>query len=247
MKDKKMKTPTRILTTLAILASTFLYSCQKSTKNELSDAQLCLNTASADTALGCVSGISSNVEPLAYSLRCSAIFISQGFGDAASFVNALDSINSSSNCTGTCSATVNALNALKFEAAGTTLQAHWDANNAAAADAFVQCSQADAKIYTQIASLFRLGTLTTMLAYKNLGATYTQDQLALQLANLTPEDVGAIVSITYANTCQNIEDASDSTVAYCAELALAFNSGSSEADIGACLIGKLQNPAHVCP
>ena len=243
-----MKTTTRILTAVAILASAFLYSCQKSTKNELSDAQLCLNTATASTALGCVGGISGNVEPLAYSLRCSAIFISQGFGDAASFVNALSSINSPGNCTTGCSSTVNAMYALTFKAAGVSSPTQLAANNAVAAEAFYQCSQADAKIYTQIASIFRLGTLTSMLAYgATPGAPIDENSLKLALSGLTPTDVGAIVNITYVNTCQNTEKASDSTKAYCAELAKAFNGGATEAAIGTCLIEKLKNPSYSVP
>jgi hypothetical protein len=88
-----------------------------------------------------------------------------------------------------------------------------------------------------------------MLAYKNIGATYTQDQLAAQLSNLTPQDVGAIVTITYANTCQgqDPENISESTQAYCTELEKAFNGGATEADIGTCLIEKLKDPNYSNP
>lgn len=250
MKDNKMKTPTRILSTIAILACTFLYSCQKSQKNELADAQLCLNTATSSTAMSCVSGLSENIEPLAYSLRCTAIFVSQGFGDAASFVNALDSINSTGNCAGGCSSTINAMYALTFTSAGVSNPTELAANNAAAADAFAQCSLADAKIYTQIASIFRLGTLTSMLAYGvSGGAPITEDSLKAAVASgaLDAATVGAIVSVTYENTCQNTTNASDSTVQFCAELSTAISAGTTEAQIGACLIAKLENPSYTGP
>lgn len=246
MKNYKM-----ILTLAAFTTSTFLYSCTESSTSDLQDAQLCLNTAASDSsALSCVEKISSDTSPLAYSLRCSAIFISQGFGDAASFVDALDSINGgSSGCGGGCSSTVSALNALRFEAADVTTVDGRAANNAAAASAFTQCSQADAQIYTQIASLFKLGTLTSMLAYSTVSGTLTETDLenALNSGNLDAETVGQIVSVTYEATCQNTEDASESTQAYCSELAAAIAGGADNTAIGQCLIDKLADPNATCP
>ena len=243
-----MNKSTRLLTCLALLTSSVFYSCQKSSKSDLSEAQLCLNTATASSALNCVSKIADNVQPLAYSLRCSAIFISQGFGDASSFVNALDSINHPGSCTGGCSSTMNAMLALSFNQGNLSFSTVRDANNAAAADAFAQCSKADAKIYTQIASIFRLGTLTSMAAYQvSLGAPITETDLKNSVLSLSPSDVGALVNITYANTCQNPEDATDSSKTYCAELGAAIAAGGSEAAIGSCLLNKLKTPAYPCP
>lgn len=237
------------MTFFSIVLTTMLFSCKESDTSALQDAQLCLNKAAQSEALDCVTKIESDVSPLAYSLRCSAIFISQGFGDAADFVNALDSINSGGNCSGGCSSTVNVLYSLNFTAAGTGNSTARDANNAAAEAAFTQCRQADAKIYAQIASLFKLGTLSAMAAYgASGGSPITQDNLEAAIATLTPSDVGAVVTATYGIACtQNIEDQSDSTKQYCAELKAALDSGSTDTDIGNCLINKLQNPSYVCP
>ncbi len=236
-----------LLPVLAVLMTTALYSCKESDTSKLQDSQLCLNTATNATAMACVENISGDLSPIAYSLRCSAIFISQGFGSAVNFVDALKSINEPANCTG-CSPTVNALNSFKFTSAGVSSSIDRDANNAAAASAFTQCSQADAKIYTQIASLFRLGTLTSMLAYSiSLGAPYTQDDLVAQIQNLTPADVGAIVTVTYSATCQNLENASDATKTYCAQLKTALDGGSNEIEIGQCLMKKLEDPSYTGP
>lgn len=248
-----MKHYKKILTLTGFIAATFLFSCQKKTAtNDLQDAQLCLNKADEGSAMACVDKISSDSSALAYSLRCSAIFITQGFGDAVSFIDALDSINGGSgSCTGGCSSTVSALNALKFEAAGISTGTERDANVAAATEAFEQCSQADAKIYTQIASLFKLGTLTSMLAYSivGTGGALTEDDLktALTSGSMDASTVGAIVTVTYENTCQNTEDASDSTIAYCTELQKAVDGGATEAQIGQCLIEKLKDPSYSVP
>lgn len=241
-----MKKNRLLLPALAVMLTSALFSCQESDTSKLQDAQLCLNSATASSALGCVDKIADDSSPIAYSLRCSAIFISQGFGSAANFVDALKSINDPANCSG-CSSTVNVLNSFKFTAYGTSNSTERDANNAAAALAFTQCSQADAKIYTQIASLFKLGTLASMLAYQNVGSTYTQDDLAAQIQNLTPSDVGAIVTVTYSTACQNLDKASDETKTYCNQLKTAIDGGSTETEIGQCLMEKLQNPSYSGP
>lgn len=242
-----MKKIKLLLPFAAVLMTTALYSCKESDTSKLQNAQLCLNSATAATAMGCVSDISSDQSPIAFSLRCSAIFVSQGYGNAVTFIDALKSINDPANCSG-CSSTVNAINAFKFTAAGVSSSIQRDENNAAANYAFTQCSQADAKIYAQIASLFKLGTLTSMLAYNfSGGAAYTQDDLAAQIQNLPPADVGAIVTTTYSTACNNLDKASDETKKYCAELKTAIDGGSTETEIGQCLMEKLQNPSYSGP
>jgi hypothetical protein len=244
----------KIITTTIFVTATFLFSCSKSSTNDLQDAQLCLNKANESNAMDCVEKISSDTSPLAYSLRCTAIFVTQGFGDAASFVDALDSINGGSGtCTGGCSSTVSALNALTFEAAGVSSPTERTANNTAASNAFTQCSQADAKIYTQIASLFQIGTMTSMLAYSlgasGPGGTVTEDDLkaALLDGSLDAATVGTIVAVTFENTCQNTENSSDSTQAYCTELQTALDGGATNTEIGSCLLIKLADPSSACP
>jgi hypothetical protein len=234
---------------LAILITPAFQSCSKSSTADLQDAQLCLNKATPAEALDCVSKISGDTSPLAYSLRCSAIFISEGFGDASSFINALDNINgnSSGGCGGTCSSTVSALTQFKFTSSGLDASGR-SANNEKAALAFSQCSQADAKIYTQIASLFQLGTLASMLAQATSG---TMDETSLKNAllsgGLSDETIGTIISVTYSTACTNLENASTSTAAYCNEIGNAIKAGYTTTDIGDCIQKKLANSAYVCP
>lgn len=246
-----MKTYRIILTTLGFISATLLFSCEESSTATLQDVQLCLNGAAQGSAAACVEKIANDVSPLAYSLRCSAIFIDQGFGDAASFVDALDSINGGSgSCTGGCSSTVTALTALKFDAAGTGDSTVRQANIDAADEAFTQCSRADAKIYTQLASLFNLGTITAMEAINlGAGANPTEDDIknALENGTLPAATIGNIVTVTYESACADTENASESTIEYCAELQSAISGGATPTEIGQCLLDKLADPAHVCP
>lgn len=251
-----MKTYRILLTTLGFISATLLFSCEESSTSDLQDVQLCLNKAEQGAASACVQKIAGDTSPLAYSLRCSAIFIDQGFGDAASFVDALDSINGGTGCSGTCSSTVAALTSLSFASGDLSDSNVRNANNAAAEAAFANCSKADAKIYTQIASLFQLGTLTTMAAAtlgggvgSGPGGSFTDSDIQAALTDpaVTPAVVGTIVTITYENTCANTEDASDSTKEYCAQLQTAIAGGATPADIGSCLLNTLKTPGYVCP
>ncbi|MGZ3691028.1 MAG: hypothetical protein ACXVAX_05980 [Pseudobdellovibrio sp.] len=247
-----MKNYKKSLLIFGSLVSAFFFSCSKSETNDLHDAQLCLNSATPGSAMNCVSKIAGDTSPLAYSLRCSAIFITQGFGDASAFVDALSNINGGSNgCGGGCSSTVATLQALKFDAAGIANVTDWDANNAAAAEAFAQCSKADAKIYTQIASLFQLGTLTSMMAYSmGVSGTLTETDLknAIVSGTIDATVVGGIVTVTYENTCTgDLSKASDTTKSYCDQLTAAENAGATPQQIGACLLKKLSDPNATCP
>lgn len=251
-----MKNNRLILTAIGFITATLLFSCEESSTSDLQNVQLCLNKAEVGQAAGCVSKISGDNSPLAYSLRCSAIFIDQGFGDAASFVDALDSINGGTGCSGTCSSTVSAITSLSFASGDLSDSNVRAANNAAAESAFQNCSKADAKIYTQIASLFQLGTLTTMAAAtigggtgSGPGGSFTESDIQTALTDpaVTPALVGTIVTVTYENTCADTENASDSTKEYCTQLADAIAGGATPTDIGSCLLNTLANPAYVCP
>lgn len=225
------------------LALTTFSSCQKSDTNALQEAQLCLNKATPAMAQACVAGIASNTTSFANSLRCSSIFISEGYGAANAFVNALDSINTTGTCGGGCSSTVNALTTFKFSSAGVTAQGIID-NNAKAAEAFAVCSASNIKAYTTISSLFKIGTLAAMLA----GVTNpTPDQIKTQISNLPAATLGDLVITTSATVCADTTKASAATKAYCTELAAALASpAATPTSIGACLKLKLVTPGTPC-
>ena len=227
----------------------FIFSCAKSEKNDLKDTQLCLNSAPASQAMACTNKIASDFSAQAYKLRCSAIFISEGFNTPSSFVDALEKINNpTGTCTGGCSPTVGAITALTFKNANNASATDLARSSASANLAFSYCSLAETGIYMQISSLFKIGTLTANLAYAaSGGGALDENQIKTQLANLSNADMGSLAVSTYSATCQNLEKASVSTKIYCAELGTAVNSGGTEAAIGACFKAKLANPSSACP
>lgn len=232
-----------ISTTLAILA---LPSCQKSETNNLQDAQLCLNTATPENARACLTSIESDKTAFADSLRCSAIFIAEGFGSPADLYDALQGMNpDSSSCTTSCSSTIGALVTFSFKSAGVSTPAERDANSATAAEAFTVCSQSDVKFYAQISSLFKIGTLATMAVGV---ATPTPDQIQSIITSLDAGTLGELVTTSYESVCSgDMTDAPDSTVSYCSELSTALASNNSNVDIGNCLKHILETGESSCP
>lgn len=222
-----------IAATLITLLS--FQACQKGELAELQAAQLCLNTATAGTARNCVTNIASNKTEYAESLRCSAIFIEQGFSTPSQFIDALNAINNSSgSCTGGCSSTVGALVVFNFKG-GTSI----------ANEAFTTCSKANVKFYTQVSSLFKLGTLAKLAAGVAESATPTADQIKTGIGSMTDADVGSIVTSTYDTVCADTTNASAETKKYCTELSTAKSKGSTDDLIGACMKTLLQG--GTCP
>ncbi|MFZ3230387.1 MAG: hypothetical protein WA160_09290 [Pseudobdellovibrio sp.] len=226
-------------------------SCQKSSINDLQDAQLCLDKSVPASAKQCVEKIASDTSENGYKLKCAAVFISEGFNSPASFTSALDQIKSptsSHGCTGSCSSTLAVMNSFNFSSGDNTQASNRLKNNNTAAEAFSYCSLSGVKIYEQISSLFKLGTMLTMLTPAvTAGGVPTVAQLQAAVSSLPPADVGAIVMTTYQSTCLNLTGASDSTKQYCAELGTAVAGGTTETAIGTCLIAKLNNPSATCP
>lgn len=241
-----MKMHRLFLTVTAALTFMTFQSCQKSDTNALQEAQYCLNKASSGQARGCVAGIASNTSAYSKSLKCAAIFISEGFGSASSLATALDTINTPGTCPGGCSSTVNAMATFNFKSAGVTLPAERAANNVTAADAFSECSGSGVKSYVTISSLFKIGTMTSMIAYglNGPGAAPTPAQLEIAIAAMDDATVGSLVITTSAAVCADTTNASDATKTYCAELAVALASPTgTPASIGACMKAKLANPS----
>ncbi len=230
------------------LTLAFFFSCAKSEKNDLKEAQLCLNDSAPSQARSCMEKISSDQSPQANKLRCAAVFISEGFNTPSSFIDALDQITKpTSTCTGGCSSTVVAVTGLSFKNANNNSVTDRDRSNAVANEAFTYCSLAETNIYMQISSLFKIGTTAANLAYGlNGGATPTPDQIKAAVATIPDADMGAITVSTYNASCGDTTNASDSTKKYCEELGYAVNKGGTQDQIGACVKARLADPNAVC-
>lgn len=235
-------------TLISLTLVSTLFSCQKSSQENLKEAQLCLNNSAASEARACLDKISSDTSAQAYKLRCAAVFISEGFNSPTSFTSALDQLNGSGSCSGGCSSTVDTMNVFNFHSGNNTDATNRQRNLDVSEEAFNYCSAAETNIYMQISSIFRIGTLLSMTAYAATGGTTpTIDQMKSSISSLPASDVGAIVVTTYQTTCSDLTTASDATKKYCTELGVAVNAGGSQTQIGDCLKNKLSNPSYTCP
>ena len=226
----KINLQTLIFTISATLAILALPSCQKSETNNLQDAQLCLNTATQDTARDCLTSIESDKTAFADSLRCSAIFIAEGFGSPADLYKALEGMSPTNS-----GSTIDALVTFSFSKLGTDSIEKRNANKATAIDAFKVCSQSNVKFYTQISSLFKIGTLAAMDVI-TANQAVNSGTIKNIIANFDPATLGEIVTTSHASVCSgDMTDAPDSTVSYCSELSAALANHTTPEAIGICL------------
>lgn len=225
-------------------------SCKKSELEDLKNAQICLNTSPAADARTCVASLSGDNSELANALKCSAVFISEGFGTPTSLLSALDQItNTTGSCTGGCSSSIDAMASLNFDS-GDLSQAGDRAENVATANEAVgYCAASGVKIYSQISSIFKIGTDLSMLAYATSGGgAIDADDLQTEITNLNDADLGNLVLTTYASACNgSAESQADSTAEYCAELSTAIAGSTSATVVGNCMKLKLDDPNAVCP
>lgn len=241
--------PNKTITLVSLLTLNFLFfSCAPSEKNDLKDAQMCLNTSPASEARNCLTKIASDSSAQAYKLKCAAVFISEGYNTPSSFIDALDQLSSKpGSCTGGCSSTINALTSLTFKNDDNASATDRAQSDAVADEAFEYCSKSETSIFLQISSLFKIGTKAANIAFSlTSGAANTADTIKNAIGQISDADMGSIVQSTYSSSCQDTSSASDSTKKYCAELSTAVSGGATNEQIGACMKAKLANPSATC-
>lgn len=79
---------------LVTLTSTFLFGCGSATDvDKIGDAQQCLNSATATTAMACTSKVDGLSSAGAYNIRCAAAFVREGFANPTKYTNAFSNLN----------------------------------------------------------------------------------------------------------------------------------------------------------
>lgn len=243
---KKTVKPSHLLLATLTLAVFGLTACEKESEMDtIKDAQMCLNKAAPADAQACVSKIASNTSPQANQLKCAAYFIQENLGSPTGLIEAIDASNTDNSCA-SCSGSMAIISQLKFSSTGNAVT---DAANADAA--FNVCSASGVGIYTQLASMVNIATITGAA----LGANATAQDYATAIAALPPsgvEAIGSIVLQTYSSSCESGTPANGDASElqkYCSELSGAV-AEATPADVGACIQYKLtgQNyPGLPCP
>lgn len=226
------------IATLTLISLSF-FSCKKGDSDDMLEAQYCLNKAANSEARACVSKIESKGTPSAYKLMCASVFISKGFGSVSSFASAIDQIThpSGGGCTGNdCAGSLNAMNVMNFGTDAT-----------AASQAVDFCTKSQVVAYSQMSSMFSIGTQMKIALGNTSNPSATDLENAVQA--IPDSTLGSIVNQTYSSSCSDLTNASNETKQYCAQLQVAVsNTDGSNAAVGAFLKNCLQNPGvGVCP
>ncbi|WP_409478950.1 hypothetical protein [Pseudobdellovibrio sp. HCB154] len=240
---KKTVKPSHLLLATVTFAVFGLTACEKESEMDtIKDAQMCLNSAAPAGAQACVSKLASNTSPQANQLKCAAYFIQENLGSPTGLIEAIDASNTDTSCA-SCSGSMAIISQLKFSSSGVPAT---DIANADAA--FSVCSASGVGIYTQLASMVNIATVTGAA----LGANADANDYATAIAAVDASTLGNIVIETYESSCDS-NSSSDSDESelqkYCTELSGAV-AEATPADVGACIKYKLtgQNyPGLPCP
>ncbi|MBC7370756.1 MAG: hypothetical protein H7326_04275 [Bdellovibrionaceae bacterium] len=176
-----------------------LISCGAKDSDKIGEAQLCLDKAVQGAAAGCMEKISGIESKGAYTLRCSAGFIDEGFTQPARFKSAFDALSTSGGLN-----TEAFFGVLAFNS-----KANSTANKNFASETYLNCTKSEAKGMMLLGSMATTATTLAALAvggpYVN-GAQPTPAQIngALTAALGDPvalAAIGSAVSTTYTASC----------------------------------------------
>jgi hypothetical protein len=126
---------------LVTLTSTLLFGCGSATDvDKIGDAQQCLNSATATTAMSCTTKVEGLSSTGAYNIRCAAAFVREGFANPTKYTTAFSNLNNGQG-------TANFMGLVSFSSTGVIAT---DASNANTT--FNDCYKAAAKGKTLISA-----------------------------------------------------------------------------------------------
>ena len=220
-----MRLKTYVMAGALVLSGGFLTGCETSEDDSVNQAQACLDKAtdatSADACAAKVAGISG---ARAAVIRCSAIFIGQGFTTQST--KFLDAFNALKNKDAGTNSTISMISYLSFS--GT------DMNDAIAkADAAVtHCTETGLEGMIMFANMAKLSTNLKAAASLPAGATPTPAQLQAAIGGLDDETAGEVAIAVADNYCK---DSSTHDVEFCGQ----FNSSTASESMTTAEIGAL--------
>jgi len=230
----------------ALTAVTALVSCGEKDADKIGKAQLCLDKATQGTAAECKAMVDGIETSGAYSIRCSANFINEGFTAPARFKQAFDAFDTNSN-----NNTETFMSVMTFKNSGTTM----DQNMTVASETNDYCSKTGSKGLRFLGMMAFSSTTMAKAAYDltsgTSGTTPDATQINAALTDLKNNPtsgsnpakiaaIGTVVSSTYTATCQSGSSANQSI---CDQLddALKGVDINDPAAVGAAVISKWAN------
>lgn len=197
---------------------------------KIAEAQACLNKATAATAEACMEKVAGLTNSGANLIRCSAVFIVQGFSEPATIAAAMDNMKSGSGTSGS----TQAMEALAFNKRSTQAANFNDAKSAVS-----YCTASGAKSLTMLSSIANISTAATYV--QSLGGCGSTTEEALDcLANsndtATKEAVGTSILAAYATNC--VGSSSAATQEFCDQFADATNGSQDPVEVANAFLEK---------
>lgn len=173
------------LTLLLAAMMMTLSACQETDQDRVADAQSCLDSSSSGTAAQCVSMVDGIYSKGAYLIRCSGMFIQEGFMDASRLESAMDAIENDGGSGGSTAM----MSVLSFRNFGPTT-----AENQTAANLAVEyCNKAGSKGLVMLASISSIATTAADIA-SDTTPSQAQIQAALGAIAAGPTSAPAAVA-----------------------------------------------------
>lgn len=231
-----MKTLTRPLLMSTVLA---LAACAPSDADKIADAQDCLDRATADTALACLSKVDGVSTSGAELVRCSAYFIDQGFGDPGRLSQVAEQLKGDNNGGGG-NSTIAVLSFMAFSAQKYDKTTNLDFS----AKSFAACQASQSKGMVYLSSMSRIATVALGLVTiydPTTGVPPTEQQIKDGLCTPDPGSRSVIGSATKAAYLQNCAG-KENPDPVCQEYAAAVGAGLTDEQIGNQLADNLCTP-----
>lgn len=224
------------LTIILAAISMTLSACQETDQDRVADAQSCLDTSSSTTAGQCISMVDGIYSKGAYLIRCSGLFIQEGFMDASRLESAMDAIEGG----GGSSDSQAMMAVLSFRNFGSA-----SANSQAAQNAVNYCNKAGSKGLVMLASVTSIATTSAaILNNTNPDQTDISNGLnAIVTAGAGSPEAQAVGNAAIAAYDANCAGDGGSFGQFCDQFESAMSGLSNPGDIGVKLAQCYLTPA----
>ena len=225
---------------LAALTLT-LSACKETDQDKVADAQDCLDNASMASAQQCVDMVEGIESKGAYLIRCSAMFIQEGFMDASRLSSAMDAIENDGGSNGSTAM----MSVLSFRNFGATT----GENETAANLAVSYCDKAGSKGLVMLASISSIATTAAAIAGDTTPSqAQIQAALGTMAGDVPPYDAQTVAAGSAAVAAYESNCAGDggSFGQFCEQFESAIGGATDPGQIGAQL-AQCYTTAGLCP
>ncbi|PIS10039.1 MAG: hypothetical protein COT73_11555 [Bdellovibrio sp. CG10_big_fil_rev_8_21_14_0_10_47_8] len=225
-----------LFSVLALCSALILASCGGAKDiDKISDAQSCLDNATAAEAANCVEMVNGIESQGAYLIRCVGKFVKEGYTSPSKIADALSEINAGSGAT----ASTSMIAALAFTAESTTTL-----NYESSEQALTYCTTAQSKGLIFLAGLAQTASVINYLAGSVLSGADLQTNMATFASDpIAQAAVGTAVVAMYASNCSTGQSTAGS---YCDQFSSAIDTAggtSNTSAIGLQAMTCYSNPA----